>query len=55
MEKDEKERKQKLSLSVVLTRRVIENSKKNSNDIQKIEKLHYGFFSGQYRLEKGEK
>ena len=39
----------------VPTRRVIENSKKNSKKIQKIKKCHYGFISSQNRLEKDEK
>ena len=55
MEKAKKERKQKLSFRFVLTRRVIENSKKNSEKIQKIKKFHYGFISSQNRTEKAEK
>ena len=55
MEKDEKRRKYKLSLRFVPTRRVIENSKKKSNKIQKIKKYHYGFISSKNRLEKDEK
>ena len=32
---------------------MIENSKKMAKKIQKIKKHHYGFISGQNRLEKG--
>ena len=39
MEKAEKEREQKLSFRFVLTRLVIENSKKNSKTIEKIKKI----------------
>ena len=39
MEKAEKERKQKLSLRFVLTRRVIENSKKIAIKLKKIKKI----------------
>ena len=42
MEKDEKEREQKLSLRFVLTRRVIENSKKVA---KKFKKLRNSFLS----------
>ena len=42
MEKDEKEREQKLSLRFVLTRRVIENSKKVA---KKFKKLKNSFLS----------
>ena len=55
MEKAEKERKQKLSLRFVLTRTIIENSKKIEKKIQKIKKLLYGLISSQNRLEKAEK
>ena len=53
--KDEKERTEKLTLRVVPTRRVIENSKKHSKKIQKIKMYHYGFISSQNRLEKAER
>ena len=39
----------------VPTRLLIENSKKNSKNIQKIKKQHCGFSSSQNRLEKAEK
>ena len=55
MENDEKRRKYKLSLRFAPTRRVIENSKKKSNKIQKIKKYRYGFISSKNRLEKDEK
>ena len=54
MEKAEKERKQKLSVRFVLTRTVIENSKKIAKTF-KIKKHLYGFISSQYKLEKTEK
>ena len=44
MEKAEKERNQKLSLRFVLTRTVIENSKKIAKKFKKLKKYHYGFF-----------
>ena len=52
MEKDEKERKEKLSLRFVPTRRVIENSKKKN---KKIQKYHCRIISSQNRLENAEK
>ena len=55
MEKDVKATKKKLSFRFVPIRRVIENSKKNSQKIEKIKRYHYGFFSSQTRLEKAEK
>ena len=39
----------------VPTRREIENSKKNSKKIQKVNKYHYGLNSSQNRLENDEK
>ena len=55
MGKAEKERKQKLSFLSVPTQPGIENSKKIAKKNQKFKKLHYGFFSSQNRLRKGEK
>ena len=55
MEKAEKDRQQKLSLRFVLTRTVIENSKKIAKKLKKIKKHLYGFISSQYRMEKVEK
>ena len=54
MEKVEKERKQKLSLRFVLTRTVIENSKKIAKQLKKLKKYHYGYISIQNRLENHE-
>ena len=48
-EKDEKEKKEKLSFRSVPTRRGIENSKKK---VKKIKKYHYGVISSQNWLEK---
>ena len=39
----------------VPTRLLIENSKKNSKNIQKIKKYHCGFISSRNRLEEAEK
>ena len=55
LENAEKEKKKKLSVRSVPTRRVIENSKKVVKKIQKIRKYPYGFLSSQNRLEKVEK
>ena len=55
LEKAEKMRKLKLSFRSVPTRRVIENFKKNSKKIQKINKNHNGRISSQNRLENAEK
>ena len=54
MEKVEKERKQKLSVRFVLTRTVIENSKKIAIKLKKIKKYRYGFISIQNRQENHE-
>ena len=48
LEKDEKERKQKLSSRLVTARRVIQNSNKIAKNLKK---YHYGFISSQNRLE----
>ena len=55
MEEAEKERKEKLLFHFVPARCVIENSIKNSKQIQKIKKYHYEFISSQNRLQKDEK
>ena len=55
LEKTEKERKEKKSFRFVLTRRVIENSKKIAIELKKIKKYHYGFISVQNWLENHEK
>ena len=57
MEKAEKERKQKLSLRFVLTRTVIENSKKIEKKFKKLKKTFMASFQaniGWKRLRKGE-
>ena len=54
MEKAEKERKEKLLLRFVLTRAVIENSKKIATKLKKIKKYRYGFISIQNQLENHE-
>ena len=54
MEKADKEREQKLSFRFVLTRLVIENSKKIAEQLKKLEKYHYGFISIQNRKENHE-
>ena len=55
LEKNEKQRKQKLSFRFVVTRRVKENSKKIGKIFKKLKKYHYGFISSHNRLEKDEK
>ena len=55
MEKDEKMRKQKLSLRSVPTQREIENSKKIAIKLKKLKIYHYGFISNQNRLENAKK
>ena len=55
LENGEKERKYKLSLRFVPTRRVIENSNKIAKKIKIIKKHHYGFNFSQNRLENAEK
>ena len=55
LEKDEKERKLKLSFRSVPNRRIIENSKKKAKKLKKLKKWNYGFFSSQNRWEKNEK
>ena len=54
-ENAEKERKLKLSLRFVHSRRGRENSKKIAKKIQKIEQYHSGFIPSQNMLEKIEK
>ena len=57
MEKAEKERKQKLSLRFVLTRAVIENSKKIAKKLKKLKNSFMTSFPakiGRKRLRKGE-
>ena len=55
----EKAQREKIKIIVSFrsdpTRRVRENSKKNSKKIQKIKRYRYGFISSQNRLEKAEK
>ena len=53
MEKDEKERKKKLSFPSVPTQREIENSKKIAKKLKKVKKYHYGFTSSQESVGKG--
>ena len=56
MEKAEKERKQELSFRFVLTRRVIENSKKIAKKFKKLKKSFMALFQakiGWKRLRKG--
>ena len=55
MEKAEKERKQKLSLRFVLTRRVIKNSKKIAKKFKKLKNTVMTSFEAKNRLEKEEK
>ena len=55
MENAEKEKKYKLTVRSVPTRRVIENSKKIAKKIPKLKKYHYGLLSSQDRLENDEK
>ena len=57
MEKAEKERKQKLSLRFVLTRTIIENSKKIAKKFKKLKNTFMSSFQaniGWKRLRKGE-
>ena len=54
MEKDEKERKYKLSLRFVPTQRVNQNSNKIAKKFKKIKIYHYGFISSENRLENAE-
>ena len=54
LEKEEKERKYKLSLRFVPTRRVIENSNKIAKKFKKTKIYHYGFISSEKRLENAE-
>ena len=54
-EKDEKMRKQKLSLRSVPTQREIENSKKIAIKLKKLKIYHYGFISILNRLENAKK
>ena len=44
----------KISFRFVLTRHVIENSKKIAKQLKKLKKYHYGFISIQNRLENHE-
>ena len=50
-----KREQKKLSFRFVLTRRVIENSKKIAKKFNKLKKYHYGFISSHNRLEKDKK
>ena len=49
------EKKKKKSFQWVLTRPVIENSKKIAKNSKKIKKHYYGFFSSQKKLRTAEK
>ena len=55
MEKAETERKEKLPLRFVPSRRARKNSKKMAKKIEKIERNHYGFIPSQNRWENAEK
>ena len=50
-----KRENKKLSLRLLPTRRVIENSNKMAKKFKKIKIYHYGFISSENRLENAEK